>query len=194
VHTTHAAPLTIFSGERPWDFAGESLRNLDDEAMRAELIGFDRKIAAHVAVHVLSPQTIGFALQDSPAGLCAWLVERRRAWSDCGGDIESVYTKDDLLTSVSLYWLTDSFTSSVRYYHEAAADPWRASHDQLPAVRVPAGFTLFTRDGPVPPISYLENTYDLRFHHVCSRGGHFAAAEQPETIVEDLRTMFRPLR
>jgi pimeloyl-ACP methyl ester carboxylesterase len=194
VHTTVAAPLTIFGGERPWDFAGESLHNLEDEASRTELIDYDRKIAAHVAVHVLSPQTIGYALQDSPAGLCAWLVERRRAWSDCDGDIETVYSKDELLTHVSLYWLTDCFASSVRYYHEAAADPWRPSHDLLPTVRVPAGFTLFERDAPVPTIGYLKDAYDLRFHHVSGRGGHFAAAEQPETIVNDLRAMFRPLR
>jgi pimeloyl-ACP methyl ester carboxylesterase len=194
VHTTIAAPLEIFSGERPWDFAGDALAALEDPALRAELIDYDRKIAAHVAVHVLSPQTIGYALQDSPAGWCAWLVERRRAWSDCGGDLEASYSRDELLTNISLYWLTDSINTSVRYYHEAAAHPWRPSHDLQPRVHVPTGFTLFEQDAPVPPISYLAETYDLRFHHVSSRGGHFAAAEQPALIVDDLRSMFRPLR
>ncbi len=194
VHTTVAAPLTIFSGQRPWDFAGDALAQIQDEGARAELVEYDRRIAAHVAVHVLSPQTLGFALQDSPAGLCAWLVERRRAWSDCDGDLERVYTKDDLLTSVALYWLTDCFATSARFYHEAAAHPWVPTHNREPAVAAPVGFTLFTRDAPVPPIEYLKTAYDLRFHRICEHGGHFAATEQPDVIVEDIRAMFRSLR
>jgi len=193
VHTTVAAPLSIFSGDRPWDFVGDMLSGADDST-RSDLLAYDRRIAAHVAVHILSPQTIGYGLHDSPAGLCAWLVERRRAWSDCGGDVERCFSRDELLTHTSLYWLTDSFTTSVRYYHEAAARPWRASHGRTPAVQAPVGFTLFPRDAPVPPEEYLGQAYDMRFHRVRQQGGHFAAAEQPEAIIEDLREMFRPLR
>jgi hypothetical protein len=193
VHTTVAAPLSIFTGDRPWDFVGGMLTDAD-AALRAELIAYDRKIGAHVVVNILSPQTIAYALHDSPAGLCAWLVERRRAWSDCGGDVERTFSKDELLTHTALYWLTDCFATSVRYYHEAAAHPWQPSHDATPLVQAPTGFTLFERDAPVPPVEFLRDTYDLRFHRVCGRGGHFAAAEQPNVIVEDLREMFRPLR
>jgi hypothetical protein len=193
VHTTVAAPLSIFSGDRPWDFVGDMLSGADD-ATRSELLAYDRRIGAHVAVNILSPQTIGYGLQDSPAGLCAWFLERRRAWSDCGGDVERCFSKDDLLTHTSLYWLTDSFTTSVRYYHEAAAHPWSPSHRRSPAVQAPVGFTLFPRDAPVPPEEYLRQAYNLRFHRIREQGGHFAAAEQPDAIIEDLREMFRPLR
>lgn len=193
VHTTVAAPFSIFSGDRPWDFVGDMLTGAD-QSTRSTLIDYDRKIGAHVAVNILSPQTIGYAMHDSPAGLCAWLVERRRAWSDCDGDVERVFTKEDLLTHTALYWLTDCFATSVRYYHEAAAHPWKPSHDRTPAVQVPTGFTLFERDAPVPPAEYLKDAYNLTFHRVSKQGGHFAAAEQPELIVGDLREMFRPLR
>ena len=194
VHTTVAAPLTIFSGDRPWDFAGDVLSSIEDAEARQVIIDYDRLIGAHVAVHVLSPQTIGYALEDSPAGLCAWLVERRRAWSDCDGDVERSYSKDELLTQTSLYWLTDTFASSARYYHEAAAHPWGPSHNLTPVVQVPTGFTLFRHDAPVPSLDFLQDTYDLRFHRVSEQGGHFAAAEQPTTVVADIREMFRSLR
>ena len=74
-------------------------------------------------------------------GLCAWILERRRSWGDCRGDVERRFTKDHLLTTMNLYWLTDSFVSAVRYYQEAAVQQWKPSHDRMPAVGVPTGLS-----------------------------------------------------
>ena len=81
------------------------------------------------------PQTITAALHDSPVGLASWIVEKLRSWSDCGGDVESRFSKDDLLTTIMIYWVTQSYGSSARYYYEAAHDPWKPAHDRLPVVR-----------------------------------------------------------
>ena len=90
---------------------------------REAMIAWEKRFASHVAVQHLDPQTLAYAMHDSPLGLCAWILERRRAWSDCRGEVETRFSKDDLLTTMMLYWLTDSFVTSVRFYYEAGADP-----------------------------------------------------------------------
>mgnify|MGYP001822748708 FL=1 len=194
VHVTGAAPLDSFSGDRPWSIGGmvESMSAGSDE--REAMIAWERKFASHVAVQHLDPQTLAFALHDSPLGLCAWLIERRRSWSDCRGDVETRFSKDDLLTSTMLYWLTDSFVTSARFYQEAGAEPWRPDHDRLPVVEAPTGITLFEPDKPPGDMAWTEGYYNRRLLRVHPSGGHFAPAEEPEALVDDLRTMFRPDR
>ena len=102
-----------------------------------------RGTSAHMAVHIEDPQTLSWAMNDSPAGLAAWLIERRRNWSDCGGDVERSFTKDELLTGVSLYWLTGTFHTSVRFYAESFRGPWPLVHDQQPPVTVPTAVAVF---------------------------------------------------
>ena len=133
-------------------------------------------------------------MNDSPVGLAAWLVEKRRTWSDCQGDVESRFSKDDLLNTVMLYWLTNSFGTSARYYYEAAHNIWQPSHDRSPVVEAPTGCAVFLQEVALMPRSWAERYYNLQRWTVMPSGGHFAAMEEPDRLVEDIRAFFRPLR
>jgi len=194
VHVVGTAPLDCFSGDRPWSIGTLIDSTKDASAERAAMLAWERKFASHVAVHNLDPQTLAFAMHDSPAGLCAWILERRRSWSDCGGDVESRFTKDELLTTMSLYWLTDSFVSAVRFYQEAGRHPWRPDHDGMPVVGAPTGISLFEPDKAPGDMSWTEAYYDRVQYRVHPRGGHFAPAEEPGIVVDDIRDMFRRFR
>jgi pimeloyl-ACP methyl ester carboxylesterase len=194
IHVTGVAPLTSFSNDRPWSLGGL----FDPTALAADelaaTLAWERKFASHVAVQHLDPQTLAYAMHDSPLGLCAWILERRRSWGDCRGDVESRFSKDELLTTMMIYWLTDSFVSSVRFYQEAGADPWRPDHDRMPVVEAPTGITLFEPDKPPGDMAWTEEYFNRSFLRSHPRGGHFAPAEEPELVVGDLREMFRPYR
>lgn len=151
-------------------------------------------IASHMAVHSSDPQTLAYGLHDSPAALLAWILERRRAWSDCGGDVESVFSRDDLLTLASIYWLTGTIGTSLRFYWENARAPFRRAHDRRPVCEAPTGFAVFPRDVLLVPRRLAEQHANVVHWSVMQRGGHFAPAEQPGALVEDIRRFFRPLR
>jgi len=139
------------------------------------------------------PQTLAFALTDSPAGLAAWILEKFRAWSDCGGDVESVFTKDELLANISLYWLTGAIGSSFWPYYARMHGPWPIPEGA--AVTVPTGYAAFPREILRPPRSIAEQTFtDIRRWSVMEHGGHFAAMEQPDALAHEIRAFFRPLR
>ncbi|HEY1669106.1 MAG TPA: epoxide hydrolase, partial [Trebonia sp.] len=143
------------------------------------------------AMHRTKPQTAAFGLTDSPAGLAAWIVEKLRAWSDCDGDVERSFTKDEVLTNVTLYWLTATIGSSMRMYRANAAIP---PAQLARRVEVPSGFSLFPGDIARPPRVWLERTTNLVRVTEPPRGGHFAPFEEPELYAEELRAFFRPYR
>jgi pimeloyl-ACP methyl ester carboxylesterase len=153
-----------------------------------------RGTSAHMAVHIEDPQTLSWAMNDSPAGLAAWLIERRRNWSDCGGDVERSFTKDELLTGVSIYWLTGTFHTSVRFYAESFREPWPLVHDQQPPVTVPTAVAVFPRELLRVPRRFMERQVSLARWTVMPRGGHFAPSEEPELMVDDIRAFLRELR
>jgi pimeloyl-ACP methyl ester carboxylesterase len=142
----------------------------------------------YAAIQSTRPDTLAAALTDSPVGLAAWLVDKYRAWSDCDGDLESRFSKDTLLTIVTLYWVTSTIGSSLRsYYDDDQAPP-------MPRVDVPAGITLTPEDRDYPR-EYAERSYpDIRQWRGPTRGGHFLALEEPELLTVHLRDFFRPLR
>jgi pimeloyl-ACP methyl ester carboxylesterase len=146
---------------------------------------------AYGAMHRSKPQTAAVGLTDSPAGLAAWIVEKLRAWSDCGGDIERSFSKDEILTNVTLYWLTATIGSSMRMYRANAAIPpaQLARH-----VDVPSGFSLFPGDLLRPPRAWLDRTANTVRVTEPARGGHFAPFEEPELYAQELRDFFRPYR
>ena len=149
-----------------------------------------RTVLSHGHVHVHDPQTLAWALNDSPVGLAAWLLERRRNWSDCGGDVSSAYSMDFLLTTVSLYWFSNCFGSSARIYADGAA-----SLSELSAyVDTPMGVGVYPHDIFLVPRSRVESAANLVHWSVLPRGGHFAPSEQPQLVVDELRSFFRPLR
>jgi pimeloyl-ACP methyl ester carboxylesterase len=133
-------------------------------------------------------------MHDSPAGLCAWLLERRRNWSDCGGDVERRFPKDELLTHIMLYWLTDCFVTSVRYYYEAAHNPWTPAHSRAPVIEAPTALGIFPRELFIPPRKWAERYFNLKRWTPMTAGGHFAPSEEPEQLVKDLRAFYRSFR
>ena len=141
--------------------------------------------------HRTRPQTLGYGLTDSPAGQCAWILEKFHAWTDCDGDPVAALGADRLLDHVSIYWFTGSATSSARMYWEMG----RARGEQAPRVEVPTGVSLFPHEIVTPPREWAEEQLpDLRMWREHDRGGHFAAMERPDALVADVRDFFRPLR
>ena len=194
IHLTTTLPLTVLNAERPWDTTGPALMTAEGEA-RQKLLERSRRTSSHMAVNMLDPQTIAYAMQDSPAGLCAWLLERRRAWSDCHGDVETRFSKDELLTNMTIYWVTNTFGTSCRFYREAVERPWVPTHDRTPVVEAPTAVSVFLGDLSLPQDRDWYNTYyNLHYENEWSSGGHFAPAEEPDAIVHDLREAFRTLR
>ena len=139
------------------------------------------------------PQTLSFGLTDSPSGLAAWIIEKFRAWSDCDGDVESAFTRDQLLANISLYWFTGAIGSSFFPYYFRMHRPWPIPEGGR--IAVPTGYSEFPHEILRAPRSLAERTYtDIRRWTVMSRGGHFAAMEQPEALAAEVRELFRPLR
>jgi microsomal epoxide hydrolase len=139
------------------------------------------------------PQTLAFALMDSPVGLAAWIVEKFRAWSDCGGDIEAVFSRDHLLANISLYWFTGAIGSSFWPYYARMHGPWPIPNGE--AVTIPTGYCEFPREMLRPPRSVAERTFtNLQRWSVMPKGGHFAAMEQPDALARDIRGLFKVLR
>ncbi len=149
---------------------------------------------AHVAVHTADPQTLAYGLNDSPAGLAAWILERRRLWSDHDGDVFDAISRDDLLAGLSLYWFGGSIGTSMRYYWEQWKNPVRIMHERSPELEAPTGIAVFPNDLIFVPRAVAERHTNLHRWTVMPRGGHFAAAEEPDLLVDDLRAFFRPLR
>jgi pimeloyl-ACP methyl ester carboxylesterase len=150
------------------------------------------KEGAYDHLQATKPQTLGYGLNDSPAGLAAWLVEKYRSWSDCGGDVERRFTKDELLTQVTLYWVTETINSANRLYYERDRHPRAFGPEDR--VRVPTAVTIFPGDIDRPPREWGERVYDVRRWTVMPRGGHFAALEEPELLAQDIREFFRGQR
>ena len=137
------------------------------------------------------PQSLAFGLTDSPAGLAAWMVEKFRAWSDCGGEVETALSRDDMLAGISFYWFTGAIGSSFWPYYARMHGPGPVSG----TVEVPTGYAEFPREILRPPRSVAARVYtDIRRWSVMPKGGHFAAWEQPEALAREIRAFFRPLR
>ena len=143
-------------------------------------------------MHSTKPQTVAAALNDSPAGLAAWIGEKFRAWSDCDGEIERRFPKDELLTSLSLYWLTGSIGTSMQMYWENRLQPFRfgAGERVLP----PVAFARFPHEINHPPRSWPERVFDVVQWTEMPRGGHFAAMEEPDLLAADIRRFFKRFR
>lgn len=136
------------------------------------------------------PLSLAPALSDSPVGLLAWIIEKYRAWSDCNGNLSSRFSDDFLLTQASLYWFTNSISTSFRPYWEFAA----GLTTRVGRVDVPTAVAVFPRDLTHPPRAWAARTYNVMRYTELPRGGHFAPHEEPELLAADLREFFRSLR
>jgi pimeloyl-ACP methyl ester carboxylesterase len=161
----------------------------------ARVARWERTEGAYAELQATRPQTLAYGLNDSPAGLAAWIVEKFRAWSDCHGDLESRFTKDDLLTTITLYWVTQTIGSSMRRYYERQHDPSAAPRPNGFRVETPTSVAMFPGERElIVPRRFAERVYQVVRWTDMPRGGHFAALEEPELLVADLREAFRETR
>jgi pimeloyl-ACP methyl ester carboxylesterase len=154
---------------------------------------------AYSLIQGTKPQTLSDALNDSPLGLAAWITEKFQHWSDCDGDLEACFTKDEMLTTAMIYWVTESIGGSfMPYFDVLHAGPPRwiaeAVKQKLGSDHVPAAFAMFAKDLSHPPREWAERFFNVQRWTEFPKGGHFAALEQPEALVRDIREFFRPLR
>lgn len=175
-------------------YLGEGARELSEAERKflAEEEKWEKEEGAYGSIQATKPQTLAYGLNDSPVGLAAWIVEKFRAWSDCDGDVERRFTKDELLTNLTIYWATETINSSIRLYYEHRHNSSPLKHDER--IEVPTAVALFPKDLSRPPREWAERTCNLQQWTEMPRGGHFAAMEEPELLVEDIRAFFRPLR
>lgn len=158
-----------------------------------------QKEGAYALIQSTKPESLAPGLNDSPAGLAAWIIEKFRAWSDCGGNIESRFTKDELLTHIMLYWATESIGTSFLPYYDysnAGALTWvkEGIKNWAGSCKVPAAFALFPKDISHPPREWAERFFKVQRWTEMSRGGHFAAMEEPQLLAEDIRAWFAAFR
>ena len=158
----------------------------------AELRGWWDSEGGYSHVQATKPQTLSYGLNDSPVGLAAWIVEKFRTWSDSAGDLERVFTRDELLTNVMIYWVTETMPSSTRLYYETRERPLRLSSTNR--VGPPVAVALFPKEIAMPPRPLAERGLNIARWTVMPKGGHFAAMEQPELLAQDIREFFRTVR
>jgi microsomal epoxide hydrolase len=191
IHLTDVPFWHLF--QKPTNVSPDEQRFLDAVSKWQQTDG------AYALIQGTRPYTLAKALNDSPAGLAAWIVDKFHAWSDCNGDVESKFTKDELLANVTLYWVTETIGSSFLPYADFVKSgpltwaiegirQWIGSSD------VPAAFARFPKDISNPPREWAERFFNVQRWTEMPRGGHFAAMEEPELLVDDIRAFFRPLR
>jgi microsomal epoxide hydrolase len=167
--------------------------NEEEQRYLRELAHWLREEAGYQSIQGTRPQTLAFALTDSPAGLAAWIVEKFRAWSDCGGEVERAIGRDRMLADIALYWFTGAIGSSFwPYYARLHGSAILPSGD---TISVPTGYAEFPREIVRPPRVAAARVFtDIRRWTAMPKGGHFAALEQPELLADEVRAFFRELR
>ncbi len=185
IHVLNVSVLPYLGADAP------PLSN-QERTFLAERERWDAEEGAYAHIQHTRPQTLAYGLNDSPAGLAAWIVEKFRSWSDCDGEVERRFTKEELLTNISLYWLTQTINSSFGPYY--ADDDEGEALRKGERVEVPYAFALFPKNLEHPPRELAERGYNVQRWTQMPRGGHFPALEEPALLAEDLRAFFRPLR
>ena len=145
--------------------------------------------AGYISIQSTKPQTLSYGLSDSPVGTAAWILEKFRSWSDCKGQLENSYSKDELLTNVMIYWLTNTLSSSVNMYYENTH-----SLPPMGKIEVPTGIALFAQDILLPPKEWTVKNLNVIQWTEIPRGGHFTAMEEPDLFVEDICKFYRRFR
>jgi pimeloyl-ACP methyl ester carboxylesterase len=186
--------IHVTSMTRPTPYLGPGSRALSaaEKAYLEQREAWLQAEGGYSHIQGTKPQTLSYGLNDSPAGLAAWIVEKYRTWSDCHGEVESRFTKDELLTTITLYWVTQTINSSTRLYYETLRQPWTLKQDER--IVVPSAMAAFPKEISRPPKEWGERSFNVQRWTEMPRGGHFAALEEPELLANDIRAFFRPLR
>jgi len=138
----------------------------------------------YAMIQSTKPQTLGYGLNDSPAGLASWIIEKFYTWSDCNGNLENSFTKDELLTNLTIYWATQTINSAIRIYYETMKYPPENSSEK---VKVPTAAAIFPKDLITAPKEFADRFFNIKQWTQMPKGGHFAAMEQPELLANDIR-------
>lgn len=183
--------LTMAATGPPPGSDGSELNDEERQWLAASQSFFAEE-SGYLQIQGTRPQTLAYGLNDSPAGLAGWIVEKFRAWSDCNGDLESAISRDDVLADVTVYWVTGTANSAARIYLEAM----RAGQFQPLAERieVPTAAAIFPKETVKSPRAWAEAAWDIRRWTVMPKGGHFAALEVPELLVPDVRSFYREVK
>jgi pimeloyl-ACP methyl ester carboxylesterase len=176
---------------QPFLLSDTKLKPVEQEFINEKARWYEQN-GAYAHIQRTHPQTAAYGLNDSPGALLAWIAEKFRDWSDCNGDRYSRFTRDELLTNVTLYWTTETIHSSFRLYWEGARAPMQFREGDF--VAVPCAIARFPKEAPFPPREYVEHGYNVQRWAEMPRGGHFAAAEEPQLLAEDIRSFFRHMR
>ena len=188
----HAAGLAAVHLNLPLLFPPplDGTPDAEEQAAIAQLVAYDTHKAGYARVQGTRPQTIGYALADSPVGLAAWIYEKFGEWTDSGRDPESVLARDAMLDNITLYWLTDSGASSARLYAESYSNDF-----SLQELDLPVAVSLFPGELYRPPRKWAERAYaNLYYWNTAPRGGHFAAFEQHAVFTAEVRRAFATIR
>ncbi|MEP6767140.1 MAG: epoxide hydrolase family protein [Acidobacteriota bacterium] len=191
-HPDRVAGIHVSDVLRPALGPGSAPLSPAERRFLDEEIAWMEREGAYDRIQATKPQTLAHGLTDSPAGLAAWLVEKFRSWSDCGGEIERRFSRDDLLTHLTIYWVTGTINAANRLYFDRDQAPRALAPGQR--VEVPCAVSLFPADIDHPPREWAERACRVERWTEMPRGGHFAAWEEPQLLAEDLREFFRPLR
>lgn len=191
-HARHLLGIHLTAVTQPYLGPGARELSPSEREYVAQQAQWEEEEGAYSHQHSTRPQTLAYGLNDSPVGLAAWIVEKFRAWSDCDGDVERRFTKDELLTNIMLYWATQTINSSIRLYYEYQHHP--APIQAGERVTVPCAMALTRSVLDQAPREWAERTYDVQHWTELPRGGHFLALEEPELLVQDLRSFFRRFR
>ncbi|MET0661104.1 MAG: epoxide hydrolase [Steroidobacteraceae bacterium] len=196
-----AIPMHVFNHENPlampkdWGYERKNHHPRDPNLLTPTRLA--RHPTAHLHVNSIEPQTVSAAMHDSPVGLLSWMLDRRHWWSDNDGtgDVLQSFSEEFLLTTISLYWFTQSFATSVRTYYETAWKPWQPVHNLKPPVQAPTGIAFLDGDELTSHSRFwCEDFYNLKRTALVPRGGHFGAAEVPELVVAEIQQTMRLLR
>jgi len=187
------ATLGLMLNYIPGSFApclkeGEVLTT-EELAYKKNLTDWAAKEGAYSHLHSTKPLTLAYALNDSPVGLCAWMLEKFYSWSDCNGNLDSIFSKEELLGNITLYWLTETIHSSVHMYYENSKVP--LVFGQQDFVKCPVGIARFPKEISFPLRIYVERGYNIEYWNEHNKGGHFAAMEQPKLLSEDIIQFFK---
>jgi microsomal epoxide hydrolase len=172
--------------------AGELTLSEEEAADLAGAGEFMQRGSAYQEIQGKNPQTLGYGLTDSPAGLAGWIVEKFFAWTDHDGDLEQAVSRDQILTNLSVYWVTNTINSSVRLYCESRRTDRFGPMGEY--VTVPTAAAVFPSEMFRIPRAYAEQSFNLKRYTRFDRGGHFAALEEPDLLIEDIRAFFREVR
>ncbi len=179
----------------PYTGSGAPPLSVEEQAYVDHVARWDETERGYSAVQSTRPQTLGYGLNDSPAGLAAWVLDKWRSWSDSDGDLNGRFGRDHLLTMLTVWWCSGSITSSMRDYYD---NRWHGTPiGATDFVAVPTAMALFPNEfvpEGEPPRSWYERLYDIRRWTVFPRGGHFAAAEEPDLLAGDIAGFFADLR